>query len=223
MRQKNKYTLPAVLTLALTLVYTISWSQNAKKAQDLLDAVAQKVSSYDNIDIDFTWNLVNQKEGVDQKTQGTVTLSGERYQLGMMGMTRIYNGDKLYTIAPDDLEITVSDPDPEEDKSVSPSKLLTFYKEGYSYVWDIAQKVAGKTIQYVKLYPIDSNAEIKYMLLGIDTATKHIYKLIQTDAQGTQFILTVKSFSPNQKLAADVFEVDLEAYQKQGYYINTLY
>jgi len=61
------------------------------------------------------------------------------------------------------------------------------------------------------------------MLLGIDTATKHIYKLIQTDAQGTQFILTVKSFNPDQKLAPDTFKVDLNKYQDQGYYINTLY
>ena len=103
------------------------------------------------------------------------------------------------------------------------SKLLTFYKEGYTYAWDIKQKVAGKNIQYVKLYPIDSGAEIKNMLLGIDTSTNHIYRLIQTDAKGTQFILTVKSFKPNQKLTPDNFAVDLNQYQEQGYYINTLY
>ncbi|HBB49249.1 MAG TPA: hypothetical protein DCZ44_06420 [Flavobacteriaceae bacterium] len=212
------------LVLALIMVMPMSgWSQGAQQAQALLDEVAQKVSSYKNIEIDFTWNLLNQKEQVDQKTQGNVTLSGDRYRLSMMGMTRVYDGDKLYTIAPDDLELTVSDLDPEQDKSVTPSKLLTFYKEGYIYAWDIKQKVAGRNIQYVKLYPIDTNAEIKNMLLGIDTATKHIYKLIQTDAQGTQFILTVKSFNPDQKLAPDTFKVDLNKYQDQGYYINTLY
>ena len=75
----------------------------------------------------------------------------------------------------------------------------------------------------MKLYPIDTEVEIKHILLGIDTASKHIYKLIQTDAQGTQFILTVKSFRPNQQLPADTFAVDLTEYQNQGYYINTLY
>jgi outer membrane lipoprotein-sorting protein len=150
-------------------------------------------------------------------------LKGEHYRLSMMGMTRVFDGDKLFTIAPEDMELTVSDLDPSEDKSVTPSKLLTFYKEGYTYAWDIKQKVAGKNIQYVKLYPIDSGAEIKNMLLGIDTSTNHIYRLIQTDAKGTQFILTVKSFKPNQKLTPDNFAVDLNQYQEQGYYINTLY
>jgi hypothetical protein len=84
------------------------------------------------------------------------------------------------------------------------------------------KKLRGKTYN-VKLYPIDSGAEIKNMLLGIDTSTNHIYRLIQTDAQGTQFILTVKSFKPNQKLTPDNFAVDLNQYQEQGYYINTLY
>lgn len=223
MKLKNKL---LVLCASLAFIFMTPvpvLAQDAQQAQALLDAVAKKVSSYDNIEIDFTWNLVNQKEQVDQKTQGNVLLSGERYRLSMMGMTRVYDGDKLYTIAPDDMEITVSDLDPDQDKSVTPSKLLTFYKQGYTYAWDIKQKVAGRNIQYVKLYPIDSEAEIKHMLLGIDTATNHIYKLIQTDAQGTQFILTVKSFSPNQNLAKGTFEVNLNKYQDQGYYINTLY
>lgn len=223
MNYKNKYQRFGIL-LAISLLIPFSGKgQGTQQAQKLLDAVAEKVSSYEDIEIDFTWNLVNQKEQVDQKTQGSVMLSGERYRLSMMGMTRVFDGDKLFTIAPDDLEITVSDLDPEQDKSVTPSKLLTFYKEGYTYAWDIKQKVSGKNIQYVKLYPIDNEAEIKHMLLGIDTGTNHIYKLIQTDAKGTQFILTVKSFKPNQKLTQGNFAVDLNQYQKQGYYINTLY
>lgn len=222
MKLKNNYRFAFFLALLLSLSQ-VTWGQDAQKAQALLDAVAEKVNSYQNIEIDFTWNLVNQKEQVDQKTQGNVALSGERYRLSMMGMTRVYDGDKLFTIAPDDLELTVSDLDPQQDKSVTPSKLLTFYKEGYTYAWDIKQRVSGKTIQYVKLHPIDTEAEIKHMLLGIDTATKHIYKLIQTDAQGTQFILTVKSFKTNQAMAQNSFDVDIEQYQKEGYYINTLY
>ena len=223
MNYKNKYQRFGIL-LAIGLLIPFSGKgQGTQQAQKLLDAVAEKVSSYEDIEIDFTWNLVNQKEQVDQKTQGSVMLSGERYRLSMMGMTRVFDGNKLYTIAPDDFEITVSNLDPEEDKNVTPSKLLTFYKEGYTYSWDIRQRVGGRNIQYVKLYPIDTEAEIKHMLLGIDTASKHIYKLIQTDAQGTQFILTVKSLRPNQKLPADTFAVDLTEYQNQGYYINTLY
>ncbi len=37
----------------------------------------------------------------------------------------------------------------------------------------------GRKIQYVKLNPIDTNSEIKHVLLGIDATTKHIYNLIE--------------------------------------------
>ena len=58
--------------------------------------------------------------------------------------------------------------------------MLTFYKEGHTYQWDILQNVQGRKIQYVKLIPIDTNSQIKSILLGIDAETKHIYKLIET-------------------------------------------
>jgi len=65
--------------------------------------------------------------------------------------------------------------------------------------------------------------EIKNILLGIDLANNHIHKLIQTDSKGTKFILTVKSFRPNEKIGSDTFNVNLNWYQGQGFFINTLY
>ena len=43
---------------------------------------------------------------------------------------------------------------------------------------DIVQNVKGRKIQYVKLIPIDSNSEIKNVLLGFDVKTNHIDNLI---------------------------------------------
>ena len=39
--------------------------------------------------------------------------------------------------------------------AITPSKMLTFYKEGYTYVWDKKLPIKGRSIQYVKLIPID--------------------------------------------------------------------
>ena len=87
---------------------------------------------------------------------------------------------------------------------------------------DITQNVKGRKIQYIKLIPIDSKAEIKDILLGIDERTKHIYRLIQTDANGTKYTLTVNSFKTNQPLSKTLFTFDKEKYQKEGYYISQL-
>ena len=194
----------------------------AQDAKALLNEVAAQVKSYKSITIRFKWKLVNQKEQVTQETKGNVSLMGEKYKLQMMDITRLFDGTKLYTISPEDYEISIAPYDPKEDRDITPSKLLTFYQEGYTYKWDITQRVGNRKIQYIKLIPIDTNAEIKDLLLGIDLDSKQIYKLIQTDGQGTQYTLTVQSFDTNIALSDQDFVVDVNAYEQEGYYTNYL-
>lgn len=195
---------------------------HAQSAKSLLNEVSTKVRSYDNIVIDFKWNLKNDKEGVNQDTRGNVTIQGENYLLNMLGSTRMFEGQNIYTIVPEDEEVTISKYNPQDEKEITPSKLLTFYEKGYTSKLDIVQNVKGRKIQFVKLVPIDSKAEIKDILLGIDVQTKHIYRLIQTDANGTKYTLTVNSFKTNQPLSKTLFTFDEAKYKKDGYYINKL-
>ena len=78
----------------------------------------------------------------------------------------------------------------------------------------------GRKIQYVKLSPIDSNSEIKYALLGIDTQTKHIYNLIEIGTNDTKITLTVLEFKTNTLLSPSFFNFDASKYS--DYYINNL-
>lgn len=207
------------LILIAFLTVTISQAQDPKA---LLREVSSKVKSYDNITIDFKYNLSNPKENVNQDTRGDVVLQGDKYMLNMLGTTRIFDGKKIYTIVPEDEEVTISNYNPNDDKEITPSKMLTFYEKGYTYKMDVEQNIKGRKIQFVKLIPIDSKAEIKNILLGIDVQTKHIYKLIQTDANGTSYTLTVNSFKTNQPLSKTLFTFDEAKYKKEGYYINKL-
>lgn len=194
----------------------------AQDAKTLLDEVSAKVRSYDNIVIDFKYSLNNSKQGVSQDTRGDVTLEGENYVLNMLGTTRIFDGNTIYNIVPEDEEVTISSVDGQEEVGITPSEMLTFYEDGYMYKMDVVQNVKGRKIQFVKLTPIDSNAEIKDILLGIDKMTKHIYKLIQTDDQGTTFTITVNSFKTNQPISKTLFSFDESKYVADGYYINRL-
>lgn len=208
-----------VLMLALFSVMMAN-AQNADQARKFLDEVSAKVESYDNMLIDFKYSLENTEENVKHETRGDVSLEGEKYVLNIMGTTRIFDGKKLYTIIPEDQEINISNYDPSKDDNITPSKMLTFYNDGYNYEWDITQNVNGRQIQYIKLTPIDSNAEVKTILLGIDKQTKHIYNLIQTQENGTKITITVKSFKTNQPLPETLFVFKEDRYK--DYYINRL-
>lgn len=207
-----------ILSATLLVASIFSYGQNSSKAKTLLDEVYSKATSYDNIYIDFKSSLENTEANIKQDTNGNVTLSGDKYLLDYLGAQQLNDGKKVYTIVPENEEVTIEDVT-EDDNTVTPSKMLTFYRSGHNYKWDILQNVGGRKIQYVKLTPIDSNAEIKSILLGIDTQTKHIYKLIQTGENGTKTTLTVNSFKTNQPLSSTLFTFNEEKYEDKGYYI----
>lgn len=205
----------------LALISLISFTtkaQNSDQAKKYLDEVATKVKAYKNISIDFKYSLKNDAEKIEQTTKGDVYLKGEQYLLNLMGVTRLYDGKKIYTISPEDEEITISDVADEEEGTITPSKMLTFYQEGYRYAWDKKLPVKGRSIQYIKLIPIDSNSEISYVLLGIDVNTKNIYNLIENGKNGAVTTLTVNSFKTNQPLSESLFTFDRNKYQ--DYYFN---
>jgi len=209
------------VALLLLLFFSVN-TLFAQEAKALLDEVSSKVKSYDNIVIDFKYTLVNTKENVKQDTRGDISLQSEKYVLNMMGITRLFNGTTIYTIIPEDEEVTISAYNEKDDKGVSAAKMLTFYENGYSYKMDILQNINGRKIQFIKLNPIDTNAEIKDILLGIDMQTKHIYKLIQSDSSGTTYTITVNSFKTNQPLSENLFVFNEAKYKAEGYYINKL-
>ncbi|KAF2328252.1 LolA family protein [Flavobacterium daemonense] len=207
------------LAVLLLLSFTSTQAQD-KKAKDLLNEVTTKIKSYDNIVIDFKYSLNNAKENINQDSKGNVTMKGNQYVLNFMGVTKIFDGQKTYTINPEDEEVTVSKVNEKDDNAITPSKMLTFFNSGYKYNMDIVQNVKGRKIQYIKLVPTSGKDQRKEILLGIDVQTKHIYNLIETGKNGTKTTLTVNSFKTNQPLSKNQFTFVVSKYPK--YYINKL-
>ena len=216
---KSKHSTIKNILVAIVLIFTTNgFAQDSAKA--LLDEVTAKVKSYENISIDFKYVLQNTEEDIRQETRGDVIMQGEKYVLNILGITRIYDGKTLYSISPEDEEVTISTENIEDENTITPSKMLSFYENGYNYSMDILQNINGRKIQYVKLIPIDSQSEIKHVLLGIDVITKNIYNLIEIGSNGTKTTLTVNSFKTNEPLSKTLFTFDKSKYK--NYYINKL-
>lgn len=208
------------LSTVLICLLTLSTQAQDKRAKALLDEVTAKVKSYDNIVIDFKYTLNNTKENINQDSKGNVTMKGNMYVLNFMGVTKIFDGQKNYTIVPEDEEITITKHDDKDQNAVTPSKMLTFFNSGYKYSWDIAQNVQGRKIQYIKLVPSNAKDHRKEILLGIDSQTKNIYNLIEVGKNGSKTTLTVNSFKTNQPLSKNQFTFTASKYP--SYYVNKL-
>jgi outer membrane lipoprotein-sorting protein len=213
-KMKYLFLLPFILFIG-----SIALAQD-KKAKTLLDDVTAKIKSYDNITIDFKYTLNNSKENINKESKGSVVLQDNKYVLNFMGITKIFDGKKSYTIVPEDEEITISNIDDKDDKAITPSRMLTFFNSGYKYTWDILQDVKGRKIQYIKLLPTNTKDQRKEILLGIDSQTKIIYNVIEIGKNGTKTTLTVNSFKTNQPLSKNQFTFVASKYP--NYYINKI-
>ena len=206
-------------------ITTVSFSQTDEQAKYLLDEVSSKMGSYKNMYIGFSQTLSNEdagiKEGDEPPIRGKINLQGEKYSLNYLGNQFIYDGKKLHIINHDEKEISISEGDlGGDDGFIYPSKLLTFYKEGYSLQMGKQQNIKGRNIQLVTLNPIDSNSEIVKVELAIDAKTKHIYKLIQTGANASKTTFTITEFKKNENLSQDFFTFNKSKYLSKNYTID---
>ena len=193
-------------------------AQTPEAAKKLLDEVSKTISGFQNLTFDFTYVLENRQENIRQETKGSATISGDFYRLNFLGNEQLFDGEKTYTIIPENEEITISSLEDDNDFGINPSKLLVFYREGYAFQWDIKQNVKNRIIQFVKLIPIEENKDLKYLLLGIDLKTKTIFRLIEITTSQTRTTLTLKNLKTNMTLSPDFFDFDVSKYP--DYYIN---
>ena len=203
---------------------TFGYSQDNLDAESLLNKVSDNIKSYENIYINYAYTLKNLEEDISQTNNGSFVTENDNWRFEMLGVTRIFDGDKLYSISPDDEEVTISSQDPEDETTITPNKMLYFYEDGYYFEMDESRLIGNgqfrKKIQYVKLVPKDSEAEIKYILLGIDTEFNQIYEVIETGKNETVTTISIVDFEFNLPLDANLFVFDKEKYK--DYYMNIL-
>lgn len=208
-----------VLIIALFSFNANTFAQKDAKSVKLLDEVSLKTNSYKDIEISFSYNMDNNAEDIHQKRSGLIYIKKEKFQINLDAAFILFDGEKRYTIMDD--EITISS---EEDESgiSSPVQILNMYKDGYIIRWDIEQKVPNKTIQYVRLIPIDSNSDYKNILIGCDVKSKDLYNVIYTDKQGTQFKLQINELKSNQNLPTSLFTFDKSKYPEDTFLYTNL-
>ncbi len=192
-------------------------AQNDPKARELLEEVTRKFESYENVTVDFVYELYNPEAGVKQETNGKVYFKNNKYHAEYMGIIDIFDGKKRYVIVPENQEVNVMTVNEEEE--VTPASMFDFYKKGYRFKMDIKQPAGGRTVQYIKLFPINDN-EVDYVLIGIDIKTKNIYKIIIVQKNKTRITIRIRKFTTNVPLSDRLFVFDRTKYA--DYFINDL-
>jgi len=206
------------IVFTIMLISLTSFSQNSQDAKKLLDDTSKKVEGYKNIYIEFNHRLDNNEADVHQETIGNVTLKGDLYHLNYMGTEQIYDGKKTYLIIHEDEEVIIQKPSKNNEETITPSKMFSFYKTGFTFAMDALKTINGVKIQYVKLTPIDTHSEVSAVLVGIDVKSNHIYNIIETRKNNTVTTLEVRTFKTNQPISEKLFIFDRAKFRDQKKY-----
>jgi len=201
-----------------TVLFTITsvFAQNNPKAEAILKNVSNQLAKQKNIKIEFTHTLENKLVNIKQSSIGSAILEGEKYLVKYLDNTILFDEHNSYIISPENEEVNITAVEDMEDESLSPSKMLSFYKKGYTY--QLGKKSGN--LQYIKLIPTQKSEEVSYIILGVDTQKNQIVSLKEIGNNQTNTTFKITKFITNQTLAPNTFVFNKLKYTQMDYYIN---
>jgi outer membrane lipoprotein-sorting protein len=206
-----------------TLIYAIlalfttanAFAQQDAQAKAILSQVSAKYKSYDAIKTEFSFTLDNPQAGVKETQTGTLLTRSKANKFrvtlyskpGVVEQEIISDGKNQWTYLKKDNEVQVNEVD-HSGEGLNPAQIFTIYEHGYKYLYIGEQKLNGKIYQLIDLSPTDSKTSFFKIRLTIDKAKKQIYNALLFDKNGSHYIYTISSFTPNVKVTDASFTFD---------------
>ena len=128
-----------------------------------------------------------------------------------MGTEQIFDGNKIYNISEEDMEVTIAKPNG-SDAMFSPINYLTSYRKDFNVEYVKKIKVNGVNTDLIKLTPVKKTG-LDYVYLFIDSATNKMVKMEQHGINKDVSVIAVKEYKENQTLSGDMFTFDKSKYK----------
>ncbi|KMQ68381.1 hypothetical protein ACM39_07625 [Chryseobacterium sp. FH2] len=175
------------------------------KAKKILDDITANYNSKKNTYFKFSFGSgIN---GQVAKTEpGIYYAAGDKYKLKIMDTEQIFDGNKIYNINAEDMEVTIAKPN-ESSSMFSPINYLTTYRNDYNVTYGGKKTVNGISADFIKLTPVKANG-LKYVYLFVDSAKKQMVKLEQHGNNNDVAVIAIKEYKENQNLDSNMFVFD---------------
>lgn len=175
------------------------------KAKKILDDITTNYNSKKNSYFKFAFG--SGMNGTVSKTEpGIYYSAGDKYKLKIMETEQIFDGNKIYNINTEDMEVTVAKPNANS-TMFSPINYLTSYRKDYNVAYSGKKTVDGVNADLIKLTPVKANG-LKYIYLYVDSAKKQMLKLEQHGTNKDISVIAIKEYKENQQLDPNMFVFD---------------
>ncbi len=196
------------ITFLLSFIFLNTYflfSQNDKKALDMLNSMSDNYKKMKGFTSSFTYSMKNLTEDITDSFSGKISVRDDKYVLYIEGQKIINDSKTVWTYLEDLNEVTISDFDPTE-QDISINNVFEVYKEGYKHKF--INKVNG--IKNVEIYPDDEDKS--YFKISFAILENNLLSSFTVyDKSNSIFIYTIDDFS-EEDLDNSLFFFDLEKY-----------
>lgn len=196
------------LSLALLglLITITAFPQANKKAQTILDEVAAKTKAYKTIRIEFTYQMENKAQKINDSFKGVLFSKGDSYKLSFTGQEVISNGKTIWTYLKDANEVQINNVSKDDD-SFTPTNLLSSYNENYKA--KLLEENAKQ--QIIELTP-NQKKNFSSVKVTVDRAKKMVSSITIFDKNGSSYTYQVNKFETDLPYKDSMFSFRIEDY-----------
>lgn len=211
----------ALIVLVLVISFA-NYAQKDEKAKKILEEVSEKTKTFSTLKLKFLYIMDNRIEKVQDTTRGTIYIKGDMFKLFFKGTEVFSDGTTQWTYQPDAKEITITEPDPEDEGALNPKNLLRIYEKGFKYKFMGEFNKSGQGFYQVDLYP-EKPKDVSYSIikLKIDKVQKQLQSIKMVGKDGIDYLIELTQFKPNIKVVDSMFKYDAAKYPK-GIEVNDM-
>ncbi len=195
----------------------LSFAQS-QSAKAILDKVSAKVLTCGTIKSNFSFVMENKSENIKEKQKGKMYLKGDKYKISLDNMVIYFDGEAMWTHVKETEEVNVTEPDDDDDGSLflSPNRIFTFYKKGFTY--KLTSKKPSRQVRkqgkhvYIDLIPTDDEKPFSKIQVVVDTKKLRFVSFKSFNKDGNLYQIKLTKYSENPKLPNKFYLFDKTKY-----------
>ena len=174
-----------------------------EKGTELLRAASEKLKSFNTLRIEFTYQMENDRQGVQERMDGILFSQGDKFRMKMDDNQFISDGKTVWMYLDEIDEVHINSVE-NSDMNITPTALLNEFDKQYKSTFIKQEQHQGKLVDIVDLVPLASQAFFKYRL-ALDARTNMMVYATAYDRQGGTYTYTLTKIETNLSIPAATF------------------
>jgi outer membrane lipoprotein-sorting protein len=190
-------------------------AQQDPDAKVILDRMAEKIKQYPCIQSDFSLVIFDHKENHKNTNQGSIIIKGDKYKITSGGTTVYFNGITMWTYAEDDHEVTITEPDNQDDDFLSnPARVFAFYNRDFKYLYRGETTIDSTVMDEIDLFPRNLDQPYSRIKVFVSRNTGQLAILAAVGKDGVDYSIFLKNMVTDKVFPDAVFTFEPSKHKK---------